>query len=343
VAFAGQAACSREHHQVERPPTVPYPGHRASLTNLMAEFGFIMGAVLGATAGTTDLTEGVFRNLVITGRSRLALYLARIPAGLAILLPLIAAAFAVLCLVTSYEGIPQPNSVSVNGVSIPAHFDQAELQNWLQQHPQQAAAAFRPGPAASAAQIRPATGRDIATFYGDYTADEISGSNPAVNEMAKIGLWTELEAGIGFMVGLGLGSLTGQRTVTTIVLIGLEIIVTRSWPPPRSPTSWTVSDSSSASQWTSSAQPPWRRPPPAMAPEECCSAGGEPSAYPPMPTWAMITVIAGWIIGWSVIEVISARAVRRRHFAICGPLVLMGRSGQQTGERLLVMSGMLWV
>jgi len=36
----------------------------------------------------------------------------------------------------------------------------------------------------------------------------------------------ELEVGIGFLVGLGLGSLTGQRTTTTIVLIALEIIVT---------------------------------------------------------------------------------------------------------------------
>ena len=44
--------------------------------------------------------------------------------------------------------------------------------------------------------------------------------------MAKIGLWLELEVGIGFLVGLGLGSLTGQRTTTTIVLIALEIIVT---------------------------------------------------------------------------------------------------------------------
>jgi hypothetical protein len=44
--------------------------------------------------------------------------------------------------------------------------------------------------------------------------------------MAKIGLWLALEVGIGFIVGLGLGSLTGQRTLTTITLIGLEIIVT---------------------------------------------------------------------------------------------------------------------
>ena len=44
--------------------------------------------------------------------------------------------------------------------------------------------------------------------------------------MVKIGLWLELDVGIAFLVGLGFGSLTGQRTTTIIVLIALEIIVT---------------------------------------------------------------------------------------------------------------------
>ena len=44
--------------------------------------------------------------------------------------------------------------------------------------------------------------------------------------MVKIGLWIELYVGVGFIVGLGLGSLIGQRTVPIIVLIALEIIVT---------------------------------------------------------------------------------------------------------------------
>ena len=63
-----------------------------------------MAVALGATAGTTDLTDGMFRHLVVTGRSRTALYLARLPAGLAILVPLVAVAFTLLCLVTSYAG-----------------------------------------------------------------------------------------------------------------------------------------------------------------------------------------------------------------------------------------------
>ena len=167
----------------------------------------------------------MFRHLVITGRSRLALYLARIPAGLAITVPLVALAFVMNCLVTSYESPPPPTSVSLDGLTVPDHLDQAGLQTWLLQHPQQAASGLLLGPT-TPAQVRSAIDKNIASVYSDYIADEISGSNPADNEMAKIGLWLELEVGIGFLVGLGLGSLTGQRTTTTIVLIALEIIVT---------------------------------------------------------------------------------------------------------------------
>ena len=44
--------------------------------------------------------------------------------------------------------------------------------------------------------------------------------------MIKTGLWLELEAAIGFIVGLGLGSLLGQRTVAVILMIVLEIVLT---------------------------------------------------------------------------------------------------------------------
>src|SRR5215472_14600331 len=118
------------------------PDAVASVVTLMAQFGFIVAVMFGATAGTTDLTDGMFRHLVITGRSRLALYLARIPAGLAITVPLVALAFAMNCLVTSYESPPPPplaTSVSLNGLSVPEHLDQAGLQSWLQQRSQQAA------------------------------------------------------------------------------------------------------------------------------------------------------------------------------------------------------------
>jgi hypothetical protein len=286
------------------------PGIFSQLSNLMAEFGFIAAAALGAAAATTDLSDGMFRHLVITGRSRLALYLARIPAGLAVTIPLVALAFAMNCLVTSYESPPPPppaTSVSLNGLTVPEHLDQAGLQTWLLQRSQQAATSGLPlglGPAAvtaTPAQIRSVIDRDIAGIYADYTDDEISGSNPADNEMAKIGLWLELEVGIGFLVGLGLGSLTGQRTTTTIVLIALEIIVTPLLAGAKIPyfingqrlLPGVAMDQLRPAGLAASTS--------SGAPGQLLFGGHGALGIPPMPTWAMISVIAGWIVGWSVI------------------------------------------
>ncbi len=44
--------------------------------------------------------------------------------------------------------------------------------------------------------------------------------------MIQAGLWLELEATIGFILGLGLASLMGQRTVPVILLIVFQIILT---------------------------------------------------------------------------------------------------------------------
>ncbi len=67
-------------------------GHALFLMGQVA--GMIAAALVGAAAGTQDLSSGVFRDLVSTGRSRTRLFLARIPGGLAMLLPLVAAAYA---------------------------------------------------------------------------------------------------------------------------------------------------------------------------------------------------------------------------------------------------------
>ena len=55
----------------------------------------VAAMLIGVTAGAGDLGAGVFRELVVTGRSRRALFSARIPAGLALVIPLTAAGFAV--------------------------------------------------------------------------------------------------------------------------------------------------------------------------------------------------------------------------------------------------------
>ena len=49
---------------------------------------------------------------------------------------------------------------------------------------------------------------------------------PSNSLMVKTGLWIELEAVVGFIVGLGLGSLLGQRTVGVVLMIVLEVVLT---------------------------------------------------------------------------------------------------------------------
>ncbi len=80
-------------------------------------FGFIVAAVVGCTAGSVDLTEGMFRHLVITGRSRLALYLARIPAGLAIVIAMVAVGYTIVCAVCVFAA---PTQLNYDGVNVPA-------------------------------------------------------------------------------------------------------------------------------------------------------------------------------------------------------------------------------
>jgi len=73
----------------------------------------VVAAVLvGATLGTGDLGAGVFRELVVTGRSRLALFAARVPAGLGLLLPIVGTAFAITATAsTVLAGSQQPRMV----------------------------------------------------------------------------------------------------------------------------------------------------------------------------------------------------------------------------------------
>jgi ABC-type Na+ transport system ATPase subunit NatA len=219
-------------------------------------------------------------------------------------------AFVMNCLVTGYESPPNPTTVSFYGVTAPDNLNQAGLQTWLLQHSQQVGNGFLPGlpvgpgpgPGATPtpAQVRSAVDKNIAPYYSDYTAAEISGSTPADNEMAKIGLWLELDVGIAFLVGLGFGSLTGQRTTTTIVLIALEIIVTPLLAHTQLP--YFIDGQRLL---IGIAMDQLR--PAALA---AASSGGRGGGilfgggrgalgFPPMPTWAMISVIVGWIVVWS--------------------------------------------
>lgn len=61
--------------------------------------GSVASVLVGATAGAGDLNAGVFRELVVTGRSRVALFLARIPGGLAVVWTFIIVAYLITAIV----------------------------------------------------------------------------------------------------------------------------------------------------------------------------------------------------------------------------------------------------
>ena len=212
-------------------------------------FGFIVAATLGCTAGSIDLTEGMFRHLVVTGRSRLALYLARIPAGLAIIVPLVALGFTVVCAVCVFAA---PTRINYDGASVPAHLSLSGFETWAGNNPDPVICDLPydqpitvsvpcpgggqvvingPGPSGATVQNVPSSPSDIKAqaiqvAQEDYPGYKMLFLYPSDSLMIETGLWIELEATVGFIVGLGLASLLGQRTVPVILMIVLEIVLT---------------------------------------------------------------------------------------------------------------------
>jgi hypothetical protein len=66
----------------------------AAMLDIMTVLAGVTAILIGTAAGAADVSSGVFRDLVATGRSRAALFTARIPGGLAMLLPLVLSTYA---------------------------------------------------------------------------------------------------------------------------------------------------------------------------------------------------------------------------------------------------------
>lgn len=84
---------------------------RDAVQTLGFYFGMLAAVLVGAEAGTTDRSSGVFRDLAVTGRSRLALFAVRVPAAIAVAVALNAAGYAV-ALIATYAlagGAPVPS------------------------------------------------------------------------------------------------------------------------------------------------------------------------------------------------------------------------------------------
>ena len=213
-------------------PARPQAAIRSSgswTAGFLPTFGFIVAATLGCTAGSRDLTEGMFRHLVVTGRSRLALYLARIPAGLAIVVPLVAIGYTILCAVCAFAA---PTVVTDNGVNIPPGLSRAGFANGPGATPSWSSAIsttwgqFRgcrlPQRARPGRRCRRATPGQAAPAPIEALAMKVRSrprpllrlpaafcAPPRPHVMIKGGLWMKLEATVEFVLELGLASLIG--------------------------------------------------------------------------------------------------------------------------------------
>ena len=117
--------------------------------------------------------------------------------------------------------------------------------------------------------------------------------------MVKIGLWLVLELSIGFVVGLGFGSLVGQRTIATIVMIILELVVTPIFA------GVVILYFINGQRLLVGVAMDQLRPILLSGGQVhgggSRAFGGRALGIPPMPTWAMISVIVGWIVMWTAV------------------------------------------
>lgn len=310
-------------------PAGGYDIYSAMVSGVLYTFGFIVAATLGATAGSADLGEGMFRHLVITGRSRLALYVARIPAGLAIIVPLVAVGFTIVCAVCVFAA---PTRLSFQNADVPVGLSKAQLEGWAASHSDEVICNFGiridsstpnasmipavlnsvrcgngpggrifkqpPGlesqPPPSPSQIRTVARLIAAANYPDYARQFLY---PSTSLMVKSGLWLELEAVIGFIVGLGLASVIGQRTVAVVMMIVLEVVLTPILSRARIPH---LSNLQRAVVGLATAH---------LSPgglPVLGGGGGGPGAggnagLLPESTTAAVCVIVAWLVGWTVL------------------------------------------
>jgi hypothetical protein len=166
---------------------------------------------------------------------------------------MVAIGYIVVCAVCVFAA---PTELNYDGVNVPQGLSRPALDNWAAEHADEVVCDFNysgpinipvpcgngPGNApppgatiktpqgttvvpvqATAAQIRSFAVAIANQDYSDYRSNFLT---PSDTLMIDVGLWIALEATIGFIVGLGLASLMGQRTVPVILLIVLELILT---------------------------------------------------------------------------------------------------------------------
>jgi ABC-type transport system involved in multi-copper enzyme maturation permease subunit len=113
------SAAQHSSNPAEHGPAGGLNGFQDGLRILAVIFGPLAAILIGTDAGAGDVSAGVFRDLVVTGRSRLALFASRVPAAVALtwLVALIGYAVMAIGVYALADGSPTPDAASMlNGL-----------------------------------------------------------------------------------------------------------------------------------------------------------------------------------------------------------------------------------
>jgi hypothetical protein len=154
-----------------------------------------------------------------------ALYLARVPAGLAIVVPMVAVAFTIICAVCVYSA---PATFAFQGTTVPLGLSRAGFESWAADHRNLVICDFPDnGPCPdNAPQPNPPVSRAVAVGQAgqDYTSYAETYVSPPPGLMVRAGLWIELEVIVAFVFGLGFASLMGERTLPIVLMILYAVV-----------------------------------------------------------------------------------------------------------------------
>jgi ABC-type transport system involved in multi-copper enzyme maturation permease subunit len=108
-------AAQHSSNPVANAPAGGIAGYTDALRLLGLFFGPLAAILIGTDAGAGDVAAGVFRDLVVTGRSRLALFASRLPAAIALTWLVMALGFAITVIGTYAlaGGHPTPDAALI--------------------------------------------------------------------------------------------------------------------------------------------------------------------------------------------------------------------------------------
>jgi ABC-type transport system involved in multi-copper enzyme maturation permease subunit len=120
VIYFAVAAIEHASNPIKYGPAGGAQNFRDALRVIALFFGPLAAILIGVEAGTGDASAGVFRDLVVTGRSRLALFASRVPAALALCWIVMFVGYLLLMvgIFAFASNLPTPDSTTViNGLA----------------------------------------------------------------------------------------------------------------------------------------------------------------------------------------------------------------------------------